>query len=62
VPENTRSRRVLEKIGLRYACDRHIFGLDTVQYTVSRDEYRENSHRDTCCPEGARTEKQIGRI
>jgi ribosomal-protein-alanine N-acetyltransferase len=47
VPENTASRRVMEKIGLYFACARHIFGLDTVQYTLSRDEYDGICHRDT---------------
>jgi ribosomal-protein-alanine N-acetyltransferase len=40
LPHNVASRRVMEKIGLRYVCDRHIFGLDTVQYAIERDEYR----------------------
>jgi ribosomal-protein-alanine N-acetyltransferase len=56
-PENTGSRRVMEKIGLCYAGDRHIFGLDTVEYILSRNEYREISHRDT-----ESGEKQIGSI
>jgi RimJ/RimL family protein N-acetyltransferase len=36
VPENTASRRVMEKIGLHYECDTHLFGLDLAQYAVER--------------------------
>lgn len=32
VPENASSIRVMEKIGMRYERDTHLFGLDLVQY------------------------------
>ena len=36
VPENTASRRVMEKIGMHYECDTHLFGLDLAQYAIGR--------------------------
>ncbi|MBD2771894.1 GNAT family N-acetyltransferase [Iningainema tapete] len=35
-PENTASRRVMEKAGLRYEKQVHIFGLDAVYYFILR--------------------------
>ena len=39
VPENTASRRVMEKIGMRYERDTHLFGLDLAQYAVGSSEF-----------------------
>jgi RimJ/RimL family protein N-acetyltransferase len=39
-PEHARSRHVLEKLGMRYERDVHVFGIDAVLYAVARDAYR----------------------
>jgi [ribosomal protein S5]-alanine N-acetyltransferase len=36
VPENVASIRVMEKVGMRYERDAFVFGMDLVQYAVSR--------------------------
>jgi ribosomal-protein-alanine N-acetyltransferase len=36
VPENTASLRVMDKVGMRYERDAFVFGMDLVQYAVSR--------------------------
>jgi ribosomal-protein-alanine N-acetyltransferase len=38
-PRNVRSRRVMEKIGMRYEKDVNYFGIDVVQYVIKREEY-----------------------
>jgi RimJ/RimL family protein N-acetyltransferase len=42
-PEHARSRHVLEKLGMRYERDVHVFGGDAVLYALDRDAYRERS-------------------
>jgi len=39
-PLNVRSRRVMEKIGMRFEKDATYFGIDVVQYVVERREYK----------------------
>jgi ribosomal-protein-alanine N-acetyltransferase len=39
-PENLASRRVMEKIGMRFEGERHAFGVDLVQYGLERNELR----------------------
>jgi ribosomal-protein-alanine N-acetyltransferase len=39
-PRNVRSRRVMEKIGMRFEKDANYFGIDVVQYVVERREYK----------------------
>jgi RimJ/RimL family protein N-acetyltransferase len=39
-PENLRSRRVMERAGMRYVRDGHYYGYDCVCYSISRDEWR----------------------
>lgn len=41
-PLNLRSRRVMEKIGMKFEKDANYFGIDVVQYVVNRHEYRGN--------------------
>jgi ribosomal-protein-alanine N-acetyltransferase len=38
-PENTASRRVMEKLGMRYEKSLHIFHLDAVYYVITRDAW-----------------------
>jgi ribosomal-protein-alanine N-acetyltransferase len=40
-PENTASRRVMEKLGMRYEKNLHIFHLEAVYYAVTRDVWRQ---------------------
>ena len=40
VPENTGSRRVMEKAGLRYEKDAHYYNQDCVYYALDRGDYR----------------------
>jgi RimJ/RimL family protein N-acetyltransferase len=40
VHENTGSRRVMERAGLRYERDAHYFDTDCVYYAVNREEFR----------------------
>ncbi|HST52685.1 MAG TPA: GNAT family N-acetyltransferase [Pyrinomonadaceae bacterium] len=37
--ENRRSRRVLERLGMRYVRDAHFYGYNCVFYSISRDEW-----------------------
>ena len=39
-PEHTRSRHVLEKLGMRYERDVDVFGIHAVLYALTRDELR----------------------
>lgn len=41
--DNWRSRRVLERLGMGFVRDAHFYGFDCVQYSVSRDEWREDN-------------------
>ena len=38
-PLNVRSRRVMEKIGMRFEKDANYFDIDVVQYVIRRPEY-----------------------
>lgn len=38
-PLNVRSRRVMEKLGMRFEKDANYFGIDVVQYVIRRHEY-----------------------
>jgi ribosomal-protein-alanine N-acetyltransferase len=40
-PENTASRRVMEKLGMQYEKNLHIFHLDAVYYAVTRDAWQQ---------------------
>jgi RimJ/RimL family protein N-acetyltransferase len=37
---NLRSRRVLERLGMRFVRDAHYYGFDCVQYRISRADWR----------------------
>jgi ribosomal-protein-alanine N-acetyltransferase len=39
-PLNVKSRRVMEKIGMRFEKEANYFGVDVVQYVITRREYR----------------------
>jgi len=45
VPENIASRRVLERIGMVFVKETHLFGLDLVNYTIERDQFLIDSSR-----------------
>jgi [ribosomal protein S5]-alanine N-acetyltransferase len=40
LPHHIASRRVMEKAGLHYAKDAHIYGLDVVYYTLHQTQYQ----------------------
>jgi ribosomal-protein-alanine N-acetyltransferase len=40
MPENIASRRVLERIGMSFVKDTHLFGLDLVNYAISKGQFR----------------------
>jgi ribosomal-protein-alanine N-acetyltransferase len=40
MPENTASRRIMEKLGMRYEKMVHHYGHDLVYYAVARDEFK----------------------
>jgi RimJ/RimL family protein N-acetyltransferase len=40
-PENTASRRVMEKLGMRYEKNLHIFHLEAVYYAMTQDAWRQ---------------------
>jgi [ribosomal protein S5]-alanine N-acetyltransferase len=42
-PGNTASLRVMQKVGMRYAMDTNYYGIDVVQYTISREEFFRDS-------------------
>lgn len=44
VPANAASRRVMDKIGMSYERETHLFGLDVVQYAIPREDWE---HRQT---------------
>jgi ribosomal-protein-alanine N-acetyltransferase len=44
IPENTASRRVLERVGFRFESDTHYWGVDLVRYCLSKDEYPAAGH------------------
>jgi ribosomal-protein-alanine N-acetyltransferase len=39
-PENIASRRVIEKVGMKYQKDAHYYGQDVVYYTLSKAEWQ----------------------
>ena len=39
VPANRASTRVMEKIGMRYEAEDHLFDLDLARYAISREEW-----------------------
>ncbi|HYP01337.1 MAG TPA: GNAT family N-acetyltransferase [Pyrinomonadaceae bacterium] len=39
-PGNDKSRRVLERLGMKYVCDAVYHGYDCVHYSISRNEFR----------------------
>ena len=39
-PSNVRSRRVMEKIGMKFEKDANYFGIDVVQYHIKRRDYQ----------------------
>lgn len=39
-PENTGSWRIMEKCGMRYECDQMHYGMNTVVYAISREEFQ----------------------
>ena len=41
-PANTASRKVMEKIGMRFVLETTVFGVFVVQYEISREEYSSN--------------------
>lgn len=40
MPENTPSRRIMEKLGMRYEKMAHHYGYDLVYYAIGRDEFK----------------------
>jgi ribosomal-protein-alanine N-acetyltransferase len=40
-PENIASRRVMEKLGMRYEKNLQIFHLEAVYYAITRDAWRQ---------------------
>jgi len=41
-PRNVRSRRVMEKLGMKFERDANYFGIEVVQYVINRHEYRKD--------------------
>jgi ribosomal-protein-alanine N-acetyltransferase len=39
-PENLASRRVMEKVGMKYEKNAHFYGYDVVYYALSREAYQ----------------------
>lgn len=39
-PENIASRRVMEKVGMKYERDAYFYNKDVVYYAISRDIYQ----------------------
>lgn len=39
IPENTGSRRIMEKAGMKYVKDAHFYERDVVYYALTRDEF-----------------------
>jgi ribosomal-protein-alanine N-acetyltransferase len=44
-PENIASRRVMEKVGLKYKKDAYYYNNDVVYYSLSREAYQLNAMR-----------------
>lgn len=44
MPENTGSRRIMEKLGMRYEKMAHHYGHDLVYYALGRDEFQAGDH------------------
>ncbi|HEY9633092.1 MAG TPA: GNAT family N-acetyltransferase [Coleofasciculaceae cyanobacterium] len=44
-PENIASRRVMEKVGMKYEKNAHFYGNDVVYYSISRKAYQLNTRR-----------------
>jgi ribosomal-protein-alanine N-acetyltransferase len=40
--DNLRSRRVLERLGMRYVREAHFHGFDCVHYAVAREDWRDD--------------------
>ena len=40
IPENTASRRVMEKLGMKYVKQAHHYDFEVVYYAITRDEFR----------------------
>jgi ribosomal-protein-alanine N-acetyltransferase len=40
--DNRRSRRVLERLGMTFVRDAHFYGFDCVQYSIPRDDWRDD--------------------
>lgn len=40
LPENIASRRVIEKVGMKYQKHAHYYGLNVVYYTLSQSEWQ----------------------
>jgi ribosomal-protein-alanine N-acetyltransferase len=40
--DNRRSRRVLERLGMSFVRDAHYYGFDCVQYSIARDDWRDD--------------------
>jgi RimJ/RimL family protein N-acetyltransferase len=45
LPENTASRRIMEKLGMKYEKNVRHYGFDCVYYAVTRDEFRLNEFK-----------------
>jgi RimJ/RimL family protein N-acetyltransferase len=39
-PENVASRRVMDKIGMRFEKEVNVYGVSAVQYSISREDYQ----------------------
>jgi RimJ/RimL family protein N-acetyltransferase len=48
MPENTGSRRVMEKLGMHYEKNAQYFGFDHVLYAITRAEYRKIAEPRAC--------------
>lgn len=42
ISDNHRSRRVLERVGMKYRHDARFYGFDCVMYSATRDEWRDD--------------------
>jgi ribosomal-protein-alanine N-acetyltransferase len=50
VPANSASTKVMEKLGMRYEAEDHLFDLDLVRYAISREEWEAASGRSEAAP------------
>lgn len=39
-PQNSASRHIMEKIGMRFEGEMNVFDIDVVRYTLTREDYR----------------------